>query len=154
MVIQKVGTNFFFCLPPGFLPVARPTEQWWCCLRHLVLPFYVAHGWYVAGPRNWSPLYSSPWWGNNYRCAGFIVVSIGKLHGEIPMKPWLFIITCWKPDFNLLRHLAEARCKPGSPRPRTNKLDRSAMGPAFRDQFIKRLKNQDTLLKYIVLGHG
>ena len=31
---------FFFCLPPGFLPVVGP----WCCLRHLPRPCYVALG--------------------------------------------------------------------------------------------------------------
>ena len=46
----------FFCLPPGFLPVVGPTEQW-CCLRHLAWPCYVALGQaLICGCiQNWSP---------------------------------------------------------------------------------------------------
>ena len=34
---------FFFCLPPGFLPVVGPTERWWS-LWHLAQPCCVALG--------------------------------------------------------------------------------------------------------------
>ena len=64
------------CLPSSGISVAGPTERW-CCLRHLARPWYVALG--QALICGWTQnmitlLYSSPWWGNNYRCVGFIVV--------------------------------------------------------------------------------
>ena len=76
LVLWITNSNQKKFLPSSGISVVGQTERW-CCLRHLAQPWYVALG--QALICGWTQnmitfLYSSPWWGNNYRCVGFVIV--------------------------------------------------------------------------------
>ena len=141
---------FLFCLPPGFFPVLGPTERW--LLRHLAQPCFVCSR---AGSdmcllsknstvhRDWDRtigvcsfvvvIFVEYWETPVYTSASQAVLnSVLLSHGDTSTqntmianhenKYWtdLFFVRHPLPGFELR-----------SPRPRTNKLDRSAMGPAY-----------------------